>query len=255
MIKAGRVTVDGRVVRNPAQFIDPAVAQVRLDGHPLPLPSGYVYLVLHKPVGYVVTRCDPRGRRTVMDLLGSEMSQLVYPVGRLDRDVSGLLLLTNDGELAYRLTHPSYHLPRTYEVEVVGEVKVEALRRLAEGVELEDGPTAPARVKVHRRSSRTTLLKLTLYEGRKNQVKRMCAAVGHPVRSLRRVGFGSLHLGHMPVGSWRRLRPAEIVALQEAVGLRSRSIDVDSEAKATSRQQQRQDTPPRIVAEKAKRGT
>ncbi|MBM3501931.1 MAG: rRNA pseudouridine synthase, partial [Armatimonadetes bacterium] len=176
---------------------------------------------LHKPAGYLSSRSDPRGRRTVMALLDPDVARRVYPVGRLDRDATGLLLLTDDGELAHRLMHPRYHVPRAYEVEVEGRPDREALERLTEGLRLEDGMTAPARVKVHRSSLQGSRLKITLREGRKNQVKRMFAAVGHPVRSLRRVAFGSLHLGHMPVGALRALRPTEVAALREAVGLAS----------------------------------
>jgi len=154
-----------------------------------------------------------------MSLLDAQLARLVYPVGRLDWDASGLLLLTNDGDLASRLLHPSYHVPRTYEVEVAGQPSPEALRRLVEGVELADGMTAPAKVRAHKQGPQGSLLKVTLREGRKNQLKRMFQAVGHPVRRLRRVGFGSLHLGHMPPGLYRHLRPSEVLALKEAVGL------------------------------------
>ena len=154
-----------------------------------------------------------------MSLLDPQLARLVYPVGRLDWDASGLLLLTNDGDLASRLLHPRYHVPRTYEVEVTGQPRPEALRRLVEGVELSDGMTAPAKVRVHKPGPQGSVLKVTLREGRKNQVKRMFQAVGHPVRRLRRVGFGSLHLGHMPAGVYRPLRPSEVLALKEAVGL------------------------------------
>ncbi len=175
--------------------------------------------MLHKPAGYLSTRSDPRGRRTVMELLRPDLARFVYPVGRLDRDATGLLLLTNDGELAHRLMHPRYHVPRAYEVEVEGQPAPETLEQLAAGVVLDDGLTAPARLKAHRLSRQGSRIKITLREGRKNQVKRMFAAVGHPVRSLRRVSFGSLHLGHMPPGTHRILRATEVQALREAVGL------------------------------------
>lgn len=176
-------------------------------------------MILHKPAGYVSARRDPQGRRTVLDLLDPDLAKVVVPVGRLDRDATGLLLLTNDGELAYRLTHPRYHVPRAYEVEVEGMPDHATLARLASGVPLDDGVTAPARVKVHRRTPSGSRIKITLREGRKNQVKRMFTAVGHPVRSLRRVSFGPLNLGHMQPGAYRELRPAEVAALREAVGL------------------------------------
>jgi pseudouridine synthase len=219
MVKSGRVTVNGSPVLHPGLKIDPARDRVRLDGRPVQPPAGELHLMLHKPAGYLSTRRDPRGRRTVMDLLEPALARLVYPVGRLDRDATGLLLLTNDGELAHRLLHPRYHVPRAYEVECEGQPGREALGGLASGVLLEDGMTAPARVKAHRLSPRGSRVKITLREGRKNQVKRMFAAVGHPVRALRRVSFGSLHLGHTEPGACRKLRPAEVAALREAVGL------------------------------------
>jgi len=213
------VTVNGATVRHPGAPVDPTRDRVRLDGRVLEPPATGTYLMLNKPAGYLTTRSDPRGRRTVMQLLAPGLRRTVHPVGRLDRDATGLLLLTSDGELAHRLTHPSHHVPRAYEVEVEGQPSREALEELAAGVRLEDGLTAPARVKAHRLSPGGSRLKITLREGRKNQVKRMLAAVGHPVRSLRRVAFGSLHLGHMEAGTVRELRPAEVEALREAVGL------------------------------------
>jgi len=183
--------------------------------------------MLNKPAGYLSSRRDPRGRRTVMDLLEPAQARLVYPVGRLDRDATGLLLLTNDGELAHRLMHPSYHVPRAYEVECEGQPGRTALDRLASGLMLDDGTTAPARVRAHRLSPHGSRVKITLREGRKNQVKRMFAAVGHPVRSLRRVSLGSLHLGHMEPGTYRELRPAEVAALREAVGLAGPAEDAE----------------------------
>jgi pseudouridine synthase len=219
LVKSGRVTVNRSVILHPGLRIDPTRDRVRLDGRPVEPAPGELHLMLHKPAGYLSARSDPRGRRTVMALLDPALARRVYPVGRLDRDATGLLLLTNDGELAHRLMHPRYHVPRAYEVDVEGEPSRESLDRLTAGLELEDGMTAPARVKVHKLSRQGSRLKLTLREGRKNQVKRMLAAVGHPVRQLRRVSFGSLHLGHMPVGTHRALRPAEVEALREAVGL------------------------------------
>ena len=219
LVKSGRVTVNRSPTLHPGLKIDPMRDQVRLDGRVVEPPSAELHIMLHKPAGYLSTRSDPRGRRTVMELLDPGLARSVYPVGRLDRDATGLLLLSNDGELAHRLTHPRHHVPRAYEVEVEGQPDRQALDQLARGLMLEDGMTAPARLKVHRLSREGSRIKITLREGRKNQVKRMFAAVGHPVRSLRRVSFGSLHLGHMPPGTHRALRPAEVQALREAVGL------------------------------------
>jgi pseudouridine synthase len=219
MVKAGRVTVNGQVIHHPGHPASAERDRVQLDGRTVAPPTAGCYLLLHKPAGFVSTRRDPQGRRTVMELVEPALARRVYPVGRLDRDATGLLLLTDDGDLAYRLTHPSFHVPRAYEVDVEGEPSPEALHRLATGVALEDGLTAPARLRVHRLRPQGSRLKLTLREGRKNQVKRMCATVGHPVRALRRVSYGPLHLGRMALGACRHLTPSEVAALKEAVGL------------------------------------
>src|SRR5690606_31804937 len=178
------------------------------------------YLMLHKPAGYVTTASDPQGRPTVMELVPA-MPRL-YPVGRLDLDTEGLLLLTNDGPLAHRLTHPRYGVPKLYRAKVAGLVVPEALERLRTGVLLDDGPTAPARVRLLRQETGTALLELELKEGRKRQVRRMCAAVGHPVLHLRRAGFGPLRLGRLPKGAYRPLTPDEVARLRRAAHLSSR---------------------------------
>jgi pseudouridine synthase len=227
MIKQGRVTVDGAVVEHPGTMVDPARASVTVDGRTIEASAERVYVLLHKPAGYLSTRSDPRGRKTIMDLLDPKLAKTVHPVGRLDRDASGLMLLTNDGDLTNRLLHPRYHVPRAYEVEVKGCPDPETLRRLASGIELSDGPTLPARIRVHRSRRGASVLKITLREGRKNQVKRMFEAVGHPVRSLRRVSFGPLHLGHTPPGEVRALREGEVRALREAVRLGNGNADPD----------------------------
>jgi 23S rRNA pseudouridine2605 synthase len=224
IIKRGRVRVDGTVVRHPGARVDPVRARVAVDGRTIGPVADHAYLLLNKPRGYLSTRRDPRGRKTVMALLDESLARVVYPVGRLDRDASGLMLFTNDGELAHRLLHPKYHIPRAYEVEVAGDPSQAALRKLAAGVELSDGMTLPAKVRVHRRRGHSSVLKVTLREGRKNQVKRMLDAVGHPVLSLRRVAFGPLHLGRAAPGASRPLRPTEIRALKEAVGLTSGNV-------------------------------
>ncbi|MDP9400098.1 MAG: rRNA pseudouridine synthase [Actinomycetota bacterium] len=211
LVRAGRVTVGGERVTDPARDVDEA-SGVAVDGRALAGPEDRVVLALHKPAGVVSTARDTHGRRTVLDLVPAAGARL-YPVGRLDADSTGLILLTNDGELAHRLTHPSFEVPRTYRATVarppVGEA---ALRRLREGVELEDGPTAPARV----RRLAPDLLELTLHEGRNRQVRRMAEAVGHPVRALQRVRFGPLRLDGLPVGAARRLSAAEAERLRRA---------------------------------------
>jgi 23S rRNA pseudouridine2605 synthase len=214
LIRAGRVTVGGEVVTDPARDVsdDDAVA---VDGRVLTGAEERVVVALHKPAGVVSTARDTHGRPTVLDLVDAGGARL-YPVGRLDADTTGLLLLTNDGELANALTHPRYEVPKTYRAWVEGgAVAARALRALREGVELEDGRTAPAGV----RQVRPGLLELTLREGRKRQVKRMLAAVGHPVQRLERVRFGPLALGDLAEGAARPLTPAEVERLRQAAGL------------------------------------
>jgi 23S rRNA pseudouridine2605 synthase len=207
LIRAGRVRVNGEVAVL-ATFVE-AGDRVELDGRALALEQ-LAYVLLHKPGGVVTTASDPHGRPTVVQLVG--VPQRVVPVGRLDADTTGALLLTNDGPLAHRLMHPRYQVDKVYEAEVEGEPDDEALRRLAEGVELDDGPTAPAGV----RRLGPSRLELTLHEGRKHQVKRMCEAVGHPVRRLHRSAYAGLSLGGVAPGEWRELTQDEVAALRAA---------------------------------------
>jgi 23S rRNA pseudouridine2605 synthase len=209
IIGQGRITVDGETVTDPARNVDDS-RDVRFDGRSLKL-AGHAREVyaLNKPPGVVSTASDPQGRPTVVALVPS--AERLYPVGRLDADTTGLILLTNDGELAHRLTHPSFEVPRTYRAQVRNPpLKEPALRALRDGVELEDGPTAPARA----RRLGPDRLELTIHEGRKRQVKRMCEAVGHPVKALERVAFGPLRLGGLEPGEHRRLTPAEVERLR-----------------------------------------
>ncbi|HUB36857.1 MAG TPA: pseudouridine synthase [Solirubrobacteraceae bacterium] len=209
LIAQGRVTIDGQVVTDPARDVGPADC-VALDGRALAGEAERAVYALHKPVGVLSTARDTHGRPTVVELVPSGGLRL-YPVGRLDADTSGLILLTNDGELANRLTHPRYEVPKTYRARIArGPVGARALRALREGVELEDGPTAPARV----RRLGAEEIELTIHEGRNRQVRRMCAAVGHPVRTLQRVAFGPLRLGDLAPGAHRRLSAAEVERLR-----------------------------------------
>jgi 23S rRNA pseudouridine2605 synthase len=213
LIAEGRVVVDGQIVRDPARDVDEN-SHVRVDGRRLKGPEPRVVYVLNKPVGVVSTASDTHGRPTVVDLVAGERRRL-YPVGRLDAESSGLILLTNDGELAQRLTHPRYEVPKTYRVRVGGgTVGERALKALREGVVLDDGPTGPAKVRLRKGDE----LEFTIAEGRNRQVRRMCAAVGHPVRALCRVAFGPLTLGEMKVGASRRLGEGELRALREIGG-------------------------------------
>jgi 23S rRNA pseudouridine2605 synthase len=210
IIAAGRVSVAGEVVRDPA-FDVGEDASVQLDGRPLGGPEPRVAYAVHKPLGVVSTARDTHGRRTVVDLVPDAGVRL-YPVGRLDADSSGLIVLTNDGALAQRLTHPSFEVPRTYRVTVGGPpLGARALRLLREGVALQDGLTAPAQV----RRLGAQALELTLREGRNRQVRRMCAMVGHPVSGLERTAFGPLRLERLRPGASRRLTAPELQALRE----------------------------------------
>jgi 23S rRNA pseudouridine2605 synthase len=207
----GRVTVGGEVVTDPARDVGPGDA-IALDGEPVGAAEHRrVVYAVHKPRGVVSTASDPGGRMTVVDLVESE--KRLYPVGRLDADTSGLILLTDDGDLAHRLTHPRFEVPKTYRAKVKKPPVREAeLRRLREGIELEDGRTAPARV----RKLMPNELEITIHEGRKRQVRRMLEEIGHPVSSLQRVAFGSLTLGNLAEGSHRRLSAAEVERLRKA---------------------------------------
>lgn len=212
MIRQGRVSVNGQIA-GLGQTIDPDRDRLELDENSIEPPGRRIYLVLHKPRGFLTTVRDPQGRPTVMDLLPSGDHRL-YPVGRLDRDTEGLLLLTNDGPLAHALLHPSRGVAKVYRALPRGRVSEDALRRLEQGVELEDGLTRPCRV------SRCPggWLELELKEGRKRQVRRMLAAVGNPVRQLRRIRFGPLELGRLEPGQCRELRPDEVVKLRRSTG-------------------------------------
>ncbi|HEY3551803.1 MAG TPA: pseudouridine synthase [Gaiellaceae bacterium] len=207
LIKAGRVTVNGE----PGQLNTDVGARdrVAVDGKGVERQR-LRYVLLHKPAGVLTTARDPRGRPTVVQLVPDEPR--VVPVGRLDADTTGALLLTNDGPLAHRLAHPRYGVEKTYVAEVEGDPDEDALRRLRDGVELDDGTTAPARA---RRLGRGRV-ELVLHEGRKHQVKRMLAAVGHPVTRLRRSAYAGLTLEGIEPGAWRELDPAEVEALREA---------------------------------------
>ena len=209
LVRAGRVTVAGETVTDPARDVGEN-SRVVVDGRPVAGAEPRVLYAVHKPVGVLSTARDTHGRPTVLELV-PEQGLRLYPVGRLDADSSGLILLTNDGELANRLTHPSFEISKTYRATVgggnVGEPALDALRR---GIELDDGPTAPARV----RRLKGNLIELTIHEGRNRQVRRMCAAVGHPVLELSRVAFGPLRLDGLKTGAHRRLQAAEIERLR-----------------------------------------
>jgi 23S rRNA pseudouridine2605 synthase len=209
LIAEGRVRVDGATVTDPARDVGEA-SRVDVDGEPLRGPERRVVYAVHKPLGVVSTARDTHGRPTVVGLVPARGLRL-YPIGRLDAESSGLILLSNDGELANRLTHPRFEVPKTYVATLAGgPISDAALRRLRSGVELEDGLTAPARVR--RRGERE--IEITIHEGRKRQVRRMCEAVGHRVTVLRRTAFGPLRLGTLAPGEHRLLRAAEVERLR-----------------------------------------
>jgi 23S rRNA pseudouridine2605 synthase len=209
MIAEGRVRVDGATVTDPARDVGEA-SRVDVDGEPLRGPERRIVYAVHKPLGVVSTARDTHGRPTVVGLVPAKGLRL-YPIGRLDAESSGLILLSNDGELANRLTHPRFEVPKTYVATLAGgPISDAALRRLRAGVELEDGLTAPARVR--RRGERE--IEITIHEGRKRQVRRMCEAVGHRVTVLRRTAFGPLRLGTLAPGEHRLLRAAEVERLR-----------------------------------------
>jgi 23S rRNA pseudouridine2605 synthase len=209
LVREGRVAVAGEIVRDPALDVEENVV-VSVDGHGVDGPEPTVAYALNKPLGVLSTAHDTHGRPTVVSLIPHETRRL-YPVGRLDADSSGLILLTNDGALAQRLTHPSFEIPKTYRVGVGGgPVGEKALAKLRTGVRLEDGMTAPGQV----RRVAQGVLEVTIHEGRNRQVRRMCEAVGHPVVSLERVAFGRLKLGGLAPGASRRLGEAELARLR-----------------------------------------
>lgn len=217
LIVEGRVTVNGQVVTTLGSKADPSHDDVRVDGRRVKPETRHRYLALFKPRGYVTTKRDPEGRRTVMDLLQGVRGN-VYPVGRLDYDSEGLLLLTSDGALAAALTHPSHAVERVYEAIVRGLPTDEALRKLREGVFIDGRRTAPADMRRGQTAGRgdrqLTALTITLREGRHRQVRKMCASVGHPVRRLTRVRMGPIALGDLRPGEWRTLTSREIAALK-----------------------------------------
>ena len=218
----GRVSVNGVTVRELGTKADPAHDDIRVDGRRVKVAEHHRYLLLNKPRGYVTTRSDPQKRPTVIDLLRG-VREYVYPVGRLDFDSEGLLLLTNDGDLAARLTHPRHGVPRVYEARVLGVPDAHDLDRLARGLMIDGRRTEPAQV----RSLAGALLEITVREGRNRQVRKMCEAIGHPVTHLKRVAIGPLRDRKLPLGHWRELRPEEVRRLRAATQAEPRVITQD----------------------------
>jgi pseudouridine synthase len=215
LIAGGRVAVDGEVVEDLGRRVEPG-QRVTVDGRVVGTAERHAYLVLHKPAGVVTTMSDPQGRQTVADLVKSGVR--VYPVGRLDAETTGLLLLTNDGDLAHLLSHPSSGVVKTYQATVRGLPSNFELERMRRGIQLEDGLTAPARVRLLRGDERASVLELSIHEGKNRQVRRMLEAIGHRAIALHRPSYGPLSLGALPPGKVRPLTPAEVAALRRAAG-------------------------------------
>jgi 23S rRNA pseudouridine2605 synthase len=211
LMTEGRVTVNGATVLELGTKADASRDDIRVDGRRIKMPQRHIYLLVNKPSGYVTTRSDPQKRRTVIDLLKG-VREYVYPVGRLDYDSEGLLILTNDGDLAARLTHPRHGVPRVYEATVLGEPDEHDVQRLAKGVTIDGQRTGPAAVA----SIGPGRLRITVREGRNRQVRKMCDAIGHPVTQLRRVAIGPVRDAKLKLGAWRALTDREVERLRAA---------------------------------------
>lgn len=212
LILNGCVKVNGVVVTELGTKINPEKDVVLVDNKKISEAEGFIYIKLYKPEGYVTTVKDQFGRKTVIDLV--DISERIYPIGRLDYNTSGLLLLTNDGDLANKLMHPKYHIYKTYIAEVEGRMSDEAVMRLKSGVKIEDYKTAPAIVNIVKISSNSSIVQVSIYEGKNRQVRKMLDAVGHPVRTLKRISFGKINLGDLKPGAWVHLNEEEIKFLK-----------------------------------------
>ncbi|MFC2640152.1 MAG: pseudouridine synthase [Propionibacterium acidifaciens] len=217
MIEEGRVEVNGRVVTTQGLRVDPGRDTIRVDGARIPAPRRHTYLLLNKPRGVVATMDDPEGRETLAQYVPRH--QRLYHVGRLDTDTEGLIILTNDGEFAHRLAHPSYEVRKTYLVDAEGLIDDRVLHRLEKGLRLEDGPIRPDRVRLVSRGPSRTLVRITLHSGRSRIVRRMMDSVGHPVRRLARIGIGPVRLGDLASGQTRELTREELGTLLDLVGM------------------------------------
>ncbi len=208
-IKQGRVTVDGKVVTEMGLKVDPDLQRITLNGRPVRFSSKKITVLLNKPTGYVTTLSDPQGRPIVSSLLKG-IPERLFPVGRLDLDTSGALILTNDGDLAQRIQHPSFEINKTYVAKVKGRPSAESLARLGKGIKLEGRMTYPAHLKVRQQTTRFSVIEIVIHEGRKRQVRKMFAAIGHPVLELSRIAYGQLKLGSLASGAIRILKKKDI---------------------------------------------
>jgi pseudouridine synthase len=209
LILDGRVQVNGKVVKELGVKIDSDVDEIKLDGNICSIKQHHLYILMNKPIGIVTTVKDPFGRPAVIDLLKG-LKERVYPVGRLDKDTEGLLILTNDGELTYKLTHPKHEIEKTYLAFVKGRIGNQQIRLFEKGIKLEDGFAAPASVRIIKFEDEYTIIEIKIHEGKKRQIRRMCKAVGNPVIYLRRTQIGMLSLKGLKPGQWRFMTPKEI---------------------------------------------
>lgn len=215
LITAGRVTINGKLADQLGTRADPVKDEIRVDGKLITLPDRMYYILLNKPVGYTSTNFDPYAKKTVVELV-ADISANLHTIGRLDVDTEGLIILTNDGDLTFHLTHPSHEVSKTYVATVRGAIKEEELQQLREGVQLEDGVTAPADVKLLNISpdGRRSVVELTIHEGKKRQVRRMLNSVGHRVEHLIRTKIADIRIGNLPAGAWRYLTDDEVKRLK-----------------------------------------
>lgn len=209
IIESGRVQVDGKTVKTMGVKVTPGIEKITVDNKEIAAAEKHVYILLNKPKGYVTTVADPQGRPIVTSFL-QNVKERVFPVGRLDLDTEGALLLTNDGELTQSILHPSNNVFKTYEAEVKGNPKSSDLRTLETGIMVEDKKTSPAKIRVIQKNKGNSIIQITIHEGRKRQVKKMFQAIGHPVLSLKRLAYGNLGLGNLAPGKYRFLKKNEI---------------------------------------------
>lgn len=219
LIKSGRVMLNGRRVCELGTKADWGSDCIKVDGKEIAGPRESIYIALNKPFGYISSMKDPEGRPVVTELI-KDIPERLYPVGRLDFDSLGLLLMTNDGDFSYRLTHPKYHVPKTYKVTVSGNVDPETLEKLTRGVQLEDGFSGSAKAALLKKAGAGSIIRITVYQGRNRMVRRMMEAVGLKVTHLMRTGFGSLDIGDLKVGTYRHLKEDETAQLKKSVGLK-----------------------------------
>lgn len=213
IIQEGRVKVNNKIVTELGTIVDPKTDKVSVDGKIIKMESNKIYIMINKPIGYVSSLKDEKGRRTVTDLIEG-VNERIYPVGRLDADTTGLLLLTNDGDLAYKLTHPRNNIDKKYIAIVDGIPNKSALDSLRKGVYIDGKKTSPAKVKIAKKYDEDSILDIIIHEGRNRQVKKMCEAVGHPVKKLKRVSIGEIEIGGLNVGYWRFLNDEELEYLK-----------------------------------------